>query len=79
MTIRFAEEAQREFLEAISDYEEARGGLGRRFKDEVERGSCPGLACLRAVGAHSVRSRPGTEVRAVFRLPQGAFPLPSPP
>ena len=37
MTIRFLEEAQREFLEAISGYEEARGGLGRRFKDEVER------------------------------------------
>ncbi len=37
MTIRFVDEAQREFLEAISAYEEARGGLGRRFKDEVDR------------------------------------------
>ncbi len=36
MTIRFVEEAQREIFEAISYYEEARGGLGRRFKDEVE-------------------------------------------
>ncbi|MDZ4289927.1 MAG: type II toxin-antitoxin system RelE/ParE family toxin [Prosthecobacter sp.] len=37
MTIRFVEEAQREFLDAISYYEDARGGLGRRFKDEVDR------------------------------------------
>ena len=37
MTIRFVEEAQSEFLEAISYYEEAQGGLGMRFKDEVDR------------------------------------------
>ncbi len=37
MTIRFVEEAQREFLDAISDYEEARIGLGRRFRNEVDR------------------------------------------
>lgn len=37
MTIRFVEEAQREFLDAISRYEEARAGLGQRFKDEVDR------------------------------------------
>ena len=37
MTIRFVEEALREFLDAISDYEEARAGLGRRFKDEMDR------------------------------------------
>lgn len=37
MNIRFVEEAQREFLDVISYYEEARAGLGRRFKDEVER------------------------------------------
>lgn len=37
MTIRFVEEAQREFLDAISHYEEARAGLGQRFKDEVDR------------------------------------------
>ena len=28
MTVRFVEEAQREFLDAISEYEEARSGLG---------------------------------------------------
>ncbi len=37
MTIRFVDEVQREFLDAISEYEEARGGLGERFKDEVDR------------------------------------------
>lgn len=37
MTIRFVEEAQREFLDAISYYEDAQDGLGRRFKDEVDR------------------------------------------
>lgn len=37
MTILFVEEAQREFLDAISDYEEARAGLGQQFKDEVDR------------------------------------------
>lgn len=37
MKIRFVEEAQLEFLDAISDYEAARSGLGQRFKDEVDR------------------------------------------
>jgi plasmid stabilization system protein ParE len=37
VNVRFVEEAQREFLDAISYYEEARAGLGRRFKDQVER------------------------------------------
>ena len=37
MTIRFIEEAQREFLDAISRYEETRKGLGRQLKDEVDR------------------------------------------
>ena len=37
MNLRFVEEAQREFLDAISDYEEARNGLGQRFKDEADR------------------------------------------
>jgi plasmid stabilization system protein ParE len=37
VTIRFVEEAQREFLDAIFDYEAARPGLGRRFKDEVDQ------------------------------------------
>lgn len=35
--IRFVEEAQRELLDAIAYYEEARAGLGRRCKDEVDR------------------------------------------
>jgi plasmid stabilization system protein ParE len=37
MTITFLPEAQSEFLDAISHYEEARPGLGQRFKDEVDR------------------------------------------
>ena len=37
MTIRFVEEAQTEFFDAISYYEEARAGLGARFKDAVDR------------------------------------------
>jgi plasmid stabilization system protein ParE len=37
VTIRFVDEAQREFLNAISEYEEVRAGLGQRFKDEVDR------------------------------------------
>lgn len=37
MTIRFVEEAQLEVLDAIDYYEEAQAGLGRRFKDEVDR------------------------------------------
>jgi hypothetical protein len=38
VTTRFVEEAQGEFLDAISYYEEACDGLGARFKDEVDRG-----------------------------------------
>jgi hypothetical protein len=37
VTIRFVEEAQREFLDAISYYEEAHAGLERRFMDQVDR------------------------------------------
>ncbi|MFZ1217992.1 MAG: type II toxin-antitoxin system RelE/ParE family toxin [Chthoniobacterales bacterium] len=37
MTIRFVEEAQQEFLDAISYYEKARVGFGRRFREEVDR------------------------------------------
>jgi plasmid stabilization system protein ParE len=37
VTIRFVDEAQREFLDAIFDYEDARAGLGQRFKDEADR------------------------------------------
>ncbi|HYF34296.1 MAG TPA: type II toxin-antitoxin system RelE/ParE family toxin [Prosthecobacter sp.] len=45
MTIRFVEEAQREFLDALSYYEGSQNGLGRRFKDEVDR-------CLLWVASH---------------------------
>lgn len=45
MTIRFVEEAQDEFLDAISYYEEARIGLGHRLKVEVDR-------CVARVAAH---------------------------
>ena len=37
MTIRFVEEAQRELLDAISEYESAHAGLGRRFYAEMDR------------------------------------------
>jgi plasmid stabilization system protein ParE len=36
MKISFVDEAQLELLDAISFYEEARPGLGRRFKDELD-------------------------------------------
>jgi hypothetical protein len=35
--IRLVEEAQREFLDGISYYEQARAGLGVRFKDVLNR------------------------------------------
>jgi hypothetical protein len=37
VTIRFVEEAQCELLDAISEYESAQAGLGRRFFLEVDR------------------------------------------
>ena len=37
MNIVFLPEAKDEFLDAISYYEEARAGLGQRFKDETDR------------------------------------------
>ena len=37
MTIRWAEEARQELLDAILYYEEIRADLGARFKDEVDR------------------------------------------
>ena len=65
MTIRFVEEAQREFLDAVSYYEEARGGLGRRFKREVDR-------CVRWVAENPelYRLQPGMYRRVNLR----AFP-----
>jgi len=63
MIIRFVEEAQREFLEAISDYEEARAGLGQRFKDEVDR-------CVLWIADHPelYRLRPGGYRRINLRV-----------
>jgi plasmid stabilization system protein ParE len=37
MRIIFLQEAQNEFLDAVSAYEAARPGLGKRFKEEMER------------------------------------------
>ena len=37
MKIIFLQEAESEFLDAIAYYESERAGLGRRFKDEVDR------------------------------------------
>jgi plasmid stabilization system protein ParE len=37
MIVVFLEEAQAEYLEAISYYEFAQSGLGRRFQEEVDR------------------------------------------
>lgn len=63
MIIRFVEEAQREFLDAISDYEEARAGLGQRFKDTVDR-------CILWIADHLelYRLRPGGYRRINFRV-----------
>ena len=63
MIIRFVEEAQSEFLETISGYEAARGGLGRRFKDEVDR-------CVRWIGDHPelYQLRPGSYRRINHRV-----------
>ena len=60
--IRFVEEAQREFLDAIVNYEEARAGLGQRFNDEVDRCALwiedhPELYRLRPGGYHRVNLR----------------------
>jgi hypothetical protein len=62
VTSRFVEEAQHEFLEAISDYEQARRGLGKRFKDEVDRcvlriAERPELYRLRTGSFHRVNLR----------------------
>ena len=62
MTIRFVDEAQREFLDAISDYEEARASLGQRFKDEIDRcilwiADHPDLYRLRAGGYRRIKLR----------------------
>jgi len=60
--VRFVEEAQCEFLDVISFYEEARSGLGRRFKDQVDRSvfriaGHPELYRLRPGGYHRINLR----------------------
>ena len=62
MIVRFVEEAQRELLDAISYYEEARAGLGRRFKDQVDRSVLwiadhPELYRLRPAGYRRINLR----------------------
>ena len=63
MIIRFVGEAQREFLDVISSYEEARGGLGQRFKDEADR-------CILWIADHPeiCRLRPGGYRRVNLRV-----------
>jgi plasmid stabilization system protein ParE len=63
VTVRFVEEAQREFLDAISAYEEVRAGLGQRFKDEVDR-------CVLWIAGHPelYRLRPGGHRRINLRV-----------
>ena len=63
MNIQFLDEAQWEFLDAISDYEEARSGLGRRFKDEIDR-------CVLWIADHPelYRLRPGDYRRINLRV-----------
>lgn len=43
MNIFFVPEARDEFLDAISYYEDARCGLGERFKEEAVRGGSTGV------------------------------------
>ena len=62
MIVRFVEEAQCEFLAAISEYEEVRAGLGQRFKHEVDRcvswiADHPDLYRLRAGGYRRINLR----------------------
>ena len=62
MIIRFIEEAQSEFLDAISGYEEAHTGLGVRFKNEADR-------CILSIVSRLdlYRLRPGTYRRINLR------------
>jgi plasmid stabilization system protein ParE len=63
VTIRFVEEAQREFFDAISGYAEARAGLGQRFKNEVDRS----ILWL-ADHPELYRARPGSYRRVNLRV-----------
>ena len=63
MNVRFSEEAQSEFLDAISYYEDVRSGLGQRFKDEVDR-------CILWIADHPelCRTHPGGYRRINCRI-----------
>jgi|SRR6266545_3846503 len=63
MNIVFLQEAQLEFLDAISYYEGERPGLGQRFRAEVDR-------TLRWIAAHPelCRPRPGGYRRINLRI-----------
>ncbi len=63
MTVRFVDEANHEFLDAIAKHEEARAGFGQRFKDEVDR-------CVLWVADHPelYRLRPGGYRRINLRV-----------
>lgn len=63
MTIKVLQEAQLEFLDAISHYEAERPGLGQRFKDEVDRS----MVWI-AAGPELQRLRPGGFRRMNLRI-----------
>ena len=63
MIVRFVEEAQSEYLDAISSYEETRANLGARFKNEVNR------CVVRIAGdPEFYRLRPGDYRRVNLRI-----------
>ena len=55
--IRFLEEAQNEFLEQISYYEERQKGLGERFRESVEAATALAAAHPRLVSPWKLRTR----------------------
>ena len=62
MRIKFVDEASFEFLDAISYYEKQQGGLGGRFKAEVEQtllwlAKHPGVCRLRPSGYRRLNLR----------------------
>jgi len=61
--IAFLQEAQSEFLDAISYYESSRPGLGKRFKKEVDR-----TVLWLADHPHLCRLRPGGYRRMNLRI-----------
>ena len=55
--IRFLEEAQNEFLEQISYYEERQKGLGERFRESVEAATALAAAHPRLGSPWKLRTR----------------------